>query len=195
MPGPPYTGRMANPGAASEHVVSFYLNAACIVDQITAFIREGLADGERVIALATSSHWDAVSARLEQTGVDHVRATAEGRLILVDAEDALERITMDGEIQVAMFREMVAPLLSPHRKTRIYGEVVSLLAERGNVEDAMALEALGHELTGALGVRILCGYQVQPELTPIVVRRIEVLHDRSIFEAAGKRPARLGPRL
>ena len=116
-------------------------------------------------------------------------------MILVDAEDALERITVDRQVQAGMLRDMVAPLLSPHRTSRIYGEVVSLLAERGDVDVAMAIEALGHELTDTLGVRILCGYRVQPELTPIAVRRIEVLHDRSIFEAAGKRPARLGPRL
>jgi MEDS: MEthanogen/methylotroph, DcmR Sensory domain len=184
---------MTNPGGGAEHIVSFYRNHACIVDQVTAFTREGLAERERVIVVATPSHWDTVAARLDQTGVDHGRATAEGRLIVIDAEDVLERITVDGEISVPLFREMVGRLLSPAGKTRIYGEVVSLLAERGDVEDSMTLEAVGHELSETLGVRIMCGYQVQPALTPIVVRRIEVRHDRSVFEAAGKRPARLRP--
>ena len=186
---------MANRAGAAEHVVSFYRDPACIVDQVTAFIREGLAEGEQVIAVATRAHWEAVAARLEQTGVDHARAGAAGELKVVEAEDILEQITVDGDVSVDRFRETLAPLLRPGRTARIYGELVSLLAERGDLEAAIALEAVGREFTEALGVRILCGYQVQPLLTPIVVRRIEVLHDRSIFQPAGKRPARLVPRL
>jgi len=186
---------MANRGGAVEHVVSFYRDHACIVDQVTAFVREGLVEGDQVIAVATRAHWESVAARLEQTGVDHARATASGELIVADAEEILDKITVDGDVSVDRFRETLAPLLTPGRTARIYGELVSVLAQRGELEAAMALEAVGHELTEALGVRILCGYQVQPSLTPLVVRRIEVLHDRSIFEPAGKRPARLVQRL
>ena len=183
---------MANPGTEAEHVVSFYRDEACIVDQVTAFIREGLAENEQVVAIATLSHWTAVAARLEQTGVNHGRAVAEGNLIVMDAEELFELIRVDGKISVDRFRELLTPLLASGRKTRVFGELVSLLAERGEAETAIAIEALGHEMGHTLGIRILCGYQVHPALTPFIVRRIEGLHDSSLFEPAG-RPSRLGP--
>jgi len=183
---------MANPGTAAEHVVSFYRDEACIVDQVTAFIRDGLAQHEQVVAIATLSHWSAVAARLEQTGVNHGRAVAEGHLIVMDAEELFELIRVDGKISVDRFRELLTPLLTSGRKTRVFGELVSLLAERGEAATAIAIETLGHEMSATLGVRILCGYQVHPALNPLIVRRIEGLHDSSLFEPVG-RPARLGP--
>jgi hypothetical protein len=183
---------MPNPGTEAEHVVSFYRDEACIVDQVTAFIRDGLAENERVVAIATLSHWSAVAARLEQTGVTHDRAVAEGSLIVMDAEELYEMIRLDGKISVDRFRDLVMPLLTSGRRTRVFGELVSLLAERGETATAIEIEALGHEIAHALGIRILCGYQVHPALTPFIVRRIEGLHDSSLFEPAG-RPSRLGP--
>ena len=183
---------MPNPGVGAEHVVSFYLDDACIVDQMTAFIRDGLAAGEQVIALATLPHWNAVADRLAQTGVDHAGATAEGSLVVLDAEDVYERIRVDGEISVDRFMAIVTPLLASGRKQRVYGEVVSLLTERGEIEAALAIEALGHQFSEQ-GIEILCGYQIHPALTPLIVRRVEGMHDRSVFESAGKRPARLRP--
>ena len=79
---------------------------------------------------------------------------------------------------------MLAPLVKPGTKTRIYGELVSLLAQRGDVDAAIAVERLGHELAHAQNIRVLCGYHVDGArpLTADEIARIEETHDRSVVQ-------------
>lgn len=116
------------------------------------------------------------------------RATTEGRLVLIDAEHVLNSITVDGGISVDTFASTLAPLLTPGPTRRIYGEVVSLLVQRGDVEGALAIEALGHELARELQLRVWCGYTLSGgrPLTSDDVSRVENVHTRSFFEDGQK---------
>jgi KaiC/GvpD/RAD55 family RecA-like ATPase len=166
-----------------QHVAAFYQTTEFLIDRIVSFVSEGLAAGDQVIVLATLSHWNAVAARLESSGIDNGRASAEGRLVLIDAEEVLASITEDGHVSVDRFRAMLSPLISPARRQRIYGELVSLLLERGEVDAAIAIEALGQELSEAMHVRVLCGYHAPAgSLAVDAVGRIERVHDHSIFQ-------------
>jgi hypothetical protein len=73
-------------------------------------------------------------------------------------------------------------LLTPGPRRRVYGELVSLLAQRGDVESALAIEALGHELSRSHGLRILCGYSGHAGLTGDDRRRIAEAHDGPVPE-------------
>jgi hypothetical protein len=79
---------------------------------------------------------------------------------------------------------MLAPLVKIGTRTRIYGELVSLLAQRGDVDAAIAVERLGHELAHAQHVRVLCGYHVDGArpVTAAEIARIQETHDRSILQ-------------
>jgi hypothetical protein len=168
----------------AEHLVAFFQRDGLVVDEVSAFIAEGLALNDMVIAVATTPHWRAIAARLKRDGIAYRRAQREGRLRFVDAREVLAAITNDGEASVDRFRAMVEAMLVPGAQTRIYGEVVSLLAQRGEVDAAIAIERLGHDLAHARNVRVLCGYHVSPEhpLTPSDVARIQQVHDRSFCE-------------
>ena len=91
---------------------------------------------------------------------------------------------------------MLAPLVKAGVKTRIYGELVSLLAQRGEVDAAVAVERLGHELAHTQKVQVLCGYHVDGPgpLTAAEVTRIQEAHDRTVVQdrstsAQGSRPS------
>lgn len=167
----------------TEHVAAFHVSDAFIVSQASEFIAAGLANGERVIALATQAHWNAITADFEKNGVSLGRATADGRLVLIEADQLLETLTTDGHVDVNTFRATLEPLVQAGPKLRIYGEVVSLLAGKGDIEGALAIERLGHDLARTLKVNILCGYHVAAGRPgPSDIQRIQQIHDRSVFE-------------
>jgi hypothetical protein len=168
----------------SVHVAGFYQTDSFLADRVTSFIIEGLTAGEQVIVLATVSHWTAISARLNERGVDFRRAVTEGRLLLLDATEVLDGLTVDGRVSVEGFRAALARLIAPGVKQRIYGELVSLLAERGDLDTAIAIESLGHDLAHTLRVPVWCGYHAAGDhpLTPEAISSIAAVHDRTWSE-------------
>ena len=90
---------------------------------------------------------------------------------------------------------MLAPLVKPGARTRICGEPVSLLAQRGDVDAAVAIERLGHELAHARDGRVLCGSRVDGArpLTTAEIARIKETHDRSNVQDTITSPQRAQP--
>ena len=78
----------------TEHVVAFYHSDDFVVEQVASFISEGLAANEHVIAIATALHWNAITARLDDSGMAYGRATSAGQLILIEADEALDAVTV-----------------------------------------------------------------------------------------------------
>jgi hypothetical protein len=168
----------------SVHVAGFYQTDSFLAERVAAFISEGLTAGERVIVLVTASHWTDVSARLNQTGLAFRRAVTEGRLVVLDATDVLEGLTVEGRVNVEAFRAAMGRFIAPGVRPRIYGELVSLLAARGDVDSAIAIESIGHELAHTFDIPVLCGYHVGGDhpLAPEAMSRIAAAHDRSWSE-------------
>lgn len=73
-------------------------------------------------------------------------------------------------------------MITPQTKTRIYGELVSLLAQRGDVDSAIEIERLGHELAHAQNIQVVCGYHVDSArpLSSDEMTRMQETHDRSV---------------
>jgi len=168
----------------SLHVAGFYETDDCLSERVASFITEGFTAGEQVIVLATAAHWTAISARLNAGGLEFRRAVTEGRLLLLDANEVLDGLTVEGRVSVEGFRAALGRFIAPGVRQRIYGELVSLLAARGDVDTAIAIESLGHELAHTLRMPVLCGYHaagVHP-LTPEAIGRIAAVHDRSWSE-------------
>lgn len=178
----------ATPGAA--HVAAFFSTDESLVERVSSFIAEGLAAHEHIVVVATLPHWNAVAARLEETGVAYGRAAIEGRLVLIDAAHVLDSITRDGQVSIDAFREMLVPLITLGSPRRVYGELVSLLVQRGDVEGALAIESVGHELTHTHGVRVLCGYGdgAAVPLTPATIDRLGRAHDHVLPESPAPAP-------
>jgi hypothetical protein len=167
-----------------DHVALFSETSTFLADRIATFVSEGLVAGEHVIVMATLAHWNAVAARLEHHNLAYGRALAQGRLVLLDADEILDGITVDGQASPDRFGAAIRPLIKHDVVQRIYGEVVALLAQRGDLEVALAIESLGHELAQAHGVRVLCGYHLDGtgRFPAAALARLEAAHHRSHFE-------------
>ena len=84
----------------AHHIVGVYRTDDFLAGRVASFITEGLTSGEQVIVLASTSHWAAISTRLTETGLAFHRAVTEGRLLLLDAGDVLDGLTVDGRVGV-----------------------------------------------------------------------------------------------
>jgi hypothetical protein len=168
----------------AEHVVALYHSDDFVEGRVASFIAEGLTLGERVVVLCTKSHWSAVASRLESGAVDLARAASDRRLVFIDAEEVLDRIADRGTVPADTLNDILRPLMTPTTKTRVYGELVSLLAARGEIDAALAVERLGQQLAHTGGVQVMCGYHVNGArpLTASEIARIRAVHDRSFSE-------------
>ena len=110
MPGIPQQRR-------AEHTAALYRSGDFIVERVASFIAEGLGLGEQVLVMCTIAHWNTIASRLESSGVVYGRATSDGRLVFVDAEEALDTITENGAASAARFGDMLQSLLTSTTKT------------------------------------------------------------------------------
>ena len=166
--------------ASRDHAVAFFPDSNFIVNEVTSFVADGLLHGEHVIVLATHAHWNLIAARLESDGVDYGRASHEQRLVFIEADQILDDVMVDGKVQIDRLQRVLEPLITPGAQTRIYGELVSLVAERGDIDSAVAIERLGCDLSHTHNVLVLCGYRSHPRrpLSAVDVARISEAHDR-----------------
>jgi anti-sigma regulatory factor (Ser/Thr protein kinase) len=150
---------------AADHVVHFYDSDDGLVGVLAESLGTALEDGESVVVVATGAHSEALEAALAAGGVDVVAAIAQERLVLLDAGETLARFTVDGAVDASRFDATVGELVretAGHAKgIRIYGEMVSLLWEAGDVAGALHLEQLWNDLGATVGFSLLCGYPVR----------------------------------
>ena len=170
-----------------EHAVEFTQTDSFLIGRIADFVADGLRVGEHVLAVTTSQHWTKVAERLDERGVAHGPAAQRGQLIVADAETVLDQITIDGVASPDRFGEVLGRLLAPPQRWRIFGEVVSLLVARGEIDAALRIEGMGQHLSNARGVPILCAYhgEAATRLTVADRAQIKARHDRSFSEGSG----------
>ncbi len=167
-----------------EHAVSYYANDHEATTALVRFVFDGLAREERVVVVASAARLAAVEEALgavrdSSLTEDHM---ASGCLML-DAARALDGFMVAGVPDPERFRSTIGALVelaaADGAHVRVYGEMVALLWEEGNVAGALALEELWNELAVTRAFSLLCGYQVGALRDAGLddVRRVCELHD------------------
>jgi hypothetical protein len=146
------------PGKAPE--VQLFDSASTRASTVAAFFRDGLAAGDTVLLVMTAGHWNDVAACLED--VDVAAASGSGQLLVRDAARTLGQFMRRGHPDAGRFDGTVGALLGDlaarGRPLRIYGEMVDLLAVRGDFDSAESLEHLWNDLVSRHGFTLFCGY-------------------------------------
>ena len=149
--------------APSKHAVQFFDTDESRAQSVAAFLAEGFEAGESLVVVARPVNWAAMIEPLERFGVPVQAAASSGRLVVKDAEDTLRRLIRNGMPDKTLFRDVVGhqlaslALTSGHR-VRAYGEMVDMLAQRGEMSEAIALETLWNGLSERVPIFLLCGY-------------------------------------
>ena len=148
-----------------EHAVHFYEHDQEIVARIAELVGAGLAAGDPVVVIATRSHLDAVTSLCADRRIDARGAARAGDLLLLDAEETLAELLVDGQPSAARFAERLGARVKQlaertGRPIRAFGEMVDLLSLRGDIEAAIRLEELWNGLLEREDVRLLCAYSL-----------------------------------
>jgi hypothetical protein len=174
----------------SGHVVQFYENDSELLSAVAAYLTSGAqADDSVAIVIATEDHLRAFQLELEARGVDIARASAAGRFIVLDARAAMATMIVDGQVDHGAFREVIGGLVSKAsaagRAVRVYGEIVALLWDAGNVLAAIELERLWNELAGEQSFSLFCAY---PAASVAGSHHAEALHQVCHLHSAVLQP-------
>ena len=189
----------AEPG---EHVVQLYGDDDQLLTRnVSRYLAEGLRRGDGLVVIATPEHTRGVVRQLvEGSSGAALAAVSDGRLVLLDAAETLERILLDGDVDEALFRSVVGEALATVRaraatgSARAFGEMVSLLWESGRHHDAARLEELWNCLLPDSGCSLYCAYRVDlfghpgnaAALQPIVASHDHILAGAGTVLSSGR---------
>jgi anti-sigma regulatory factor (Ser/Thr protein kinase) len=144
------------------HAVQFYREEGELFDTVGTFLADGIRHGDVSIVIATEPHLRTFDSALVNAGIDPVAARADERLLTLDAATMLTRVIRNGRPERAAFLSTMGTVVrcaaEDGRSVRVFGEMVSLLWNRGDVIGAIELETLWNELRRELRFSLLCAY-------------------------------------
>jgi hypothetical protein len=159
----PWCGLLSDAGPR-DHIVQLYQDQQFLNRAVCRFAAAAMANGEGVILVPTSAHWDAFKPRLEAEGVDIKAAQDKGQLTVIDADELLPTFLVnampDAPVFLGLAGEAVARARGAGRypKVRWWGEMVNILWERGDVAASMNLEDLFDQLAHQHEIAIFCSF-------------------------------------
>lgn len=184
--GPSLPGTMNH----SAHIVQFFRSDDEYVRAAGYFLREGLQAGETCVAVATTEHLQQLERYLRDSSLDADSLAAEYRYVPLAAEQMLPAFfdIRDGIDQERFHRQMnqlLSQVNSRGQPVRIFGEMVSLLAEQGCATAAIELEELWNELSRYHHFTLFCSYKESPFTeNPRFRKLLHSLHNHVVCEGA-----------
>jgi hypothetical protein len=151
--------------AGHEHLVEFYDSEDFLVGTVSGFLAPALNAGDAAVVVATADHRRAFEAALGRSGLDVAGAVASGRYLSFDAAELLESFMIDGAPDRGRFADTAGRIIeragAGGRRVRIYGEMVALLLDAGEVVSAVALEDLWNDVAANREFMLLCAYPMR----------------------------------
>ena len=145
----------------SEHHVQLFDSSRSLAETVSTFLLAGFQRGEPLLIVATPEHRERLGRKLTDAGVNIHEATAANRLVMLDAVQYLNKFMRQDMPNAIAFDEVVGSLvarLSNGKRVCIYGEMVDVLAARGNYRGALRLEQLWNDLGRRESYTLFCGY-------------------------------------
>lgn len=148
----------------SAHTLQFFSSDESYVRAVGRYLREGLAAGDTCVAVASAEHLLLLDEYLTAAGLDIGALAAEYRYIPLDAESTLAtffeaRGSVDRQRFHRQFNQLMSQAGASGRPIRVFGEMVSLLVERGRPAAAILLEELWNELSREHNFNLFCVYR------------------------------------
>ena len=156
--------RVVADAAPCDHIVQLYQDDDFLNHAVCRFAGAALANGEGIILVPTSNHWNAIRPRLEAEGIDVQAARERGQLTVVDADELSPQFIRDAMPDSSIFLGLAGNIIEQARasgrfpKVRWWGEMVNVLWERGDVAASMNLEDLFDQLARNHDIAIFCSF-------------------------------------
>jgi KaiC/GvpD/RAD55 family RecA-like ATPase len=150
-----------------HHAVQFYGDEDSLFTTVAGFLSQGFVDGHPAIVIATESHRSSILEYLRGRLIDVEQAQRLRNLIMLDAQQTLDKFMQRGMPDPVRFEESVGTLIGNMLEgreegilIRAYGEMVDVLWKEGKSEAAIRLEMLWNKLAQRFGFALLCGYSM-----------------------------------
>jgi hypothetical protein len=147
---------------AFEHAVQLFDSDESVADAVAHFLRDGFKLGESMMVIVGDGRWSLIVDRLTALGISHRVLIETGQLARHSAESTLRTLMPEGRLDrgrfETLFVEPVRERRRDGRRLRVFGEMVDLLAHRGNFANAQALEELWNEFGDDPTLTLFCGY-------------------------------------
>ena len=121
----------------------------------------GLERDENLLLVATPEHRELLTRRLTDFGWSVRALVAANRAVVLDAAQTLDKFMRQDTPSPVAFDEVVGSLvhrLAGGKRLWIYGEMVDVLAARGNYRGAQQLEEIWNVLGQRECFTLFCGY-------------------------------------
>lgn len=149
------------------HIVQFYKADEGLLNRnVASFLWNGLLRGDGLLVIASPARRESLASHLNRLGADVLLARKEGQLAMMDAEEMLGRITMEGQPDWERFQQVIGDALrlasarTAEGAVSAYGEMVGLLWEAGRTDAAVRLEEYWNRLLHRGGIHLFCGYPI-----------------------------------
>ena len=170
------------------HAVRFYQNKKDLAVIVGEFLLDGISDGQPAVVIATPNHRLLIGHELTVHGVDTDAVEADGKLLMLDAEQTLTQFMVDGMPHPTRFRHTIVPVIDAACRNRAgcpvraFGEMVDVLWQRRQQVAAMRLEMLWNDLARTHDFSLLCGYSPGNVYTAADRREILSEHSHAVAE-------------
>jgi anti-sigma regulatory factor (Ser/Thr protein kinase) len=153
-----------------DHDVTIYDADSDLIDELTEFVTDGLALGDAVVLVVTPEHLAALAESLAEAGCSMTDAVARGQLQLADAAATMATFLRDDYPDSGLYFTSIGGLIDrvarSGRPVRVFGEMVALLWEAGNIPAAIELESLWNRLGRMQRFSLLCAYSTSSLSAP-----------------------------
>ncbi len=144
-----------------QHLALFYADAYP-AQEVADFFAAGLAAGDSCLALLNAPNRLAVERALQARGV----AVADAAYVAVDSDAFVAQVQVEGRLDLEQAEALLNPLMTaPQRggknRVRAVGDLAPGLFAAGNIDDALAFEALVHRVTEQQNASVICAYPIQ----------------------------------
>ena len=151
--------------SACEHFVQIYESDDAFIGTLADFISSGLVAGEACIVIATLAHRRELVTRLNSSGIDTTEiavALIQNRLILLDAQETLDRFIINGWPDDRRFSALITDVLKRASenalKVRAFGEIMALMWAKGHCGATVRLEQIWTDLCNRELLPLFCAY-------------------------------------
>jgi MEDS: MEthanogen/methylotroph, DcmR Sensory domain len=143
-----------------SHTCQLFDSEETRAEAAAAFLAEGFLSDEHMIVVVRPGRWALIVEALKARGLSADEPIAEGRLIVKDAVTTLAQICSRGRLNAFAFNAVMGAAVEglKGRRLRAYGEMVDILAERGDFDDVLELEELWNNLGEVLPLSLRCAY-------------------------------------
>jgi signal transduction histidine kinase len=151
-----------------QHEVQFYFDDQFLIQSLAGWVQCALDGGGSAIIVATEAHRVRLAQELRRDRIALTSFIDQGRYVALDAAETLAQFMVDNAPDVKRFRQVIGDVIScaacvaprEYGKVAIFGEMVALLWQRGEVQAALRLEQMWNELSEHYSFQLRCAYPI-----------------------------------